>query len=96
MAKLYRGKVWSIDWARIQEPPSRLRYVRTKIGPARLFSGQAGISEILLDGQRQGLEFEIARPVRVYHTILSSSSSGSSSVRSGVIPAALGVRREGI
>jgi hypothetical protein len=29
-----------------------------------LFSGQAGISEILLDGQRRGYEFElIAKPV---------------------------------
>ena len=29
-----------------------------------LFSGQAGISEILLDGQRQGFEFElIAKPI---------------------------------
>jgi len=29
-----------------------------------LFSGQAGISEILLEGQRQGFEFElIAKPI---------------------------------
>lgn len=29
-----------------------------------LFSGQAGISDILLDGQRQGLEFELlAKPI---------------------------------
>jgi hypothetical protein len=29
-----------------------------------LFSGQAGISEILLDGQRQGFEFElIPKPI---------------------------------
>jgi hypothetical protein len=29
-----------------------------------LFSGQAGISDILLDGQRQGFEFElIAKPI---------------------------------
>jgi len=29
-----------------------------------LFSGQAGISDILLDGQKQGFEFElIAKPI---------------------------------
>lgn len=39
----------------------RKNYPRTTI---LLFSGQAGISEILRDGQRQGYEFElIAKPV---------------------------------
>ena len=39
----------------------------SKMHPATrilLFSGQAGISEILMDGQRQGFEFElIAKPI---------------------------------
>jgi CheY-like chemotaxis protein len=39
----------------------RKMYPSTRI---TLFSGQAGISEILLDGQRQGFEFElIAKPI---------------------------------
>ena len=39
----------------------RKKYPATRI---LLFSGQAGISEILLDGQRQGFEFDsIAKPL---------------------------------
>jgi CheY-like chemotaxis protein len=39
----------------------RKMYPATRI---MLFSGQAGISEILLEGQRQGFEFElIAKPI---------------------------------
>jgi DNA-binding response OmpR family regulator len=39
----------------------RKMYPNTRI---LLFSGQAGISEMLLDGQRQGFEFElIAKPI---------------------------------
>ena len=39
----------------------RKMYPSTRI---MLFSGQAGISEILLDGQRKGFEFElIAKPI---------------------------------
>jgi CheY-like chemotaxis protein len=45
----------------------RKMYPSTRI---MLFSGQAGISEILLDGQRQGYQFElIAKPIHPLHLI---------------------------
>lgn len=58
-----------------------------QIGPARLFSGRTGISEILLDGQRQGFEFELIakaiHPLKVIEHLKRSQADSASCPDSG-------------